>query len=87
MIEEELSISIDSPGAVMLMINDGQIKEITVADPPRKLSRLHMNITGELNASSMDNLKCVYDSERNISELTINLPGGVYAGQSVNIEF
>jgi chondroitin AC lyase len=87
MIEEELSISIDSPGAIMLKIDNGQIEEITVADPSRKFSRLHMSITGEINSNGIDNIKCVYDKARNISELTINLPGGFYAGRSVNFEF
>ena len=59
-----IKLSIDSPGAVMLKVIKGEVKEITVADPSRSLSRIHLQISG------MDNL-------------SIELPNGVYAGQSV----
>ena len=64
---EGMKLSLDSPGAVMLKISEGKVKEITVADPSRSLSRLHIQISG-------------------IDDFTIELPNGVYAGQSVNVE-
>lgn len=60
-----LKLSVDSPGAVMLKIKEGEVKEITVADPSRSLRRIHLHITG-------------------MDELAIELPGGVFAGKSVN---
>ncbi len=64
-IAEGIELSLDSPGAVMLKISEGKVKKITVADPSRSLSRLHLHITG-------------------MGELSIDLPEGVYAGQSIN---
>ncbi len=66
-ITEEMKLSLDSPGAVMLKIREGKVKEITVADPSRSLMRLHLQISG-------------------MDELAIELPEGVYAGQSVITE-
>lgn len=39
-------LSIDSQGVVMLKIRDGEFKEISVSDPSRKLSRIHIKISG-----------------------------------------
>ena len=62
-----IKLSIDSPGAVMLKVINGKVKEITVADPSRSLSRIRLQISG-------------------MDDLTIELPNGVYAGQSVIVE-
>ncbi len=70
----EISISggmrllIDSPGAVMLKVSDGVVKEITVVDPSRKLVSMHLQISG------MDDLiielsKGVYPGHNVITEL------------------
>jgi chondroitin AC lyase len=64
-IAEGIELSLDSPGAVMVKINEGKVKKITVADPSRSLSRMHLQITG-------------------MNDLNIELPEGVYAGQSIN---
>ncbi|MCP4312088.1 MAG: chondroitin lyase [Bacteroidetes bacterium] len=66
-ISEGMLLSVDSPGAVMLKLNNGEVKEITVADPSRRLNRIHIQITG-------------------MDKLAIELPGGIYAGQSVDVE-
>lgn len=62
-----MKLSVDSPGAVMLKISDGEVKEITVADPSRNLNRMHLKISG-------------------MDDLSIKMPEGVYAGQSVILE-
>ena len=64
-IAEGIELSLDSPGAVMVKISEGKVKKITVADPSRSLSRMHLQITG-------------------MNDLNIELPEGVYAGQSIN---
>lgn len=52
----------------MVKFSEGKVKKITVADPSRSLSRLHLQISG-------------------MDELNIDLPGGVYAGKSINFSF
>jgi len=84
---ENMKLSIDSPGAVMIRLNGSDVKEISAADPSRKLSRIHISLSGEINIVGKDNIESVYDSRKNVTDLAIDLPQGVYAGKSVNIEF
>ncbi|MBI9015638.1 MAG: chondroitin lyase [Phycisphaerae bacterium] len=46
-IAKAIDITLDSPGIVMLKMKNNKIDQITVSDPTRKLSRLHMSISGE----------------------------------------
>ena len=66
-ITEGVKLVLDSPGAVMLKMSQGQVKEITVADPSRSLASIHLYISG-------------------MEDLSIKLPEGAYAGESVNLE-
>jgi chondroitin AC lyase len=84
-ISDNLVISSASPGAVMLKIADDGLKEISVADPTRKLSRMLMKISGNIDASDKDKLMSVYNRATNMSDLAIDLPTGFYTGQSVII--
>jgi chondroitin AC lyase len=85
-ISDNMVISLASPGAVMLKIADDVIKEISVADPTRKLSRMLMKISGNIDPSNTDKLRSVFDNEKMMSDLTIDLPTGFFAGQTVIIE-
>lgn len=84
-ITDHLTVSLASPGALMLKIADDVVKEISVADPTRKLGRILMRISGKVDASNKDNLSSVYNSDTRMSDLMIDLPTGFYAGQSVFI--
>ena len=84
-ISDNLVISLASPGAVMLKIADDVVKEISVADPTRKLSRMLMKISGNIDTSDKDKLMSVYNRATNMSDLAIDLPTGFYSGQSVII--
>ncbi len=84
-ISDNLVISLASPGAVMLKIADDGIKEISVADPTRKLSRMLMKISGNIDTSDKDNLMSVYNRATAMSDIAIDLPTGFYTGQSVTI--
>ncbi len=66
-ISENLKISIDSPAALILKTDKGVIREISVADPSRTLSQLHLIITDRTGEQ----------------ERSIQLPTGDFAGQSV----
>ena len=85
-ISDKLTVSIESPGAVMIKMDGEVIKGISVSDPSRKLSRLHMKISGKIVAGRGDKFKSTFDSVKKLSELIIDLPSGFYAGQSVVLE-
>ena len=84
-ISENMVVSAASPGAIMLKIDDGAVTGISVSDPTRKLARMLVRISGNINASGIDNLKAVYNSDTKMSDIVIDLPTGFYTGQSVTI--
>jgi len=84
-ISEGLQITADSPGAIMLKMEEDRVTTITVADPSRSLGRLHLSISGDIKAQSTDIIHVSYDSENNKSQLIFSLPSGTYAGQSVHV--
>ena len=46
-VDKDVWISLDSPGIIMLKIQDGAVVSITASDPTRKLGRLHVGIPGK----------------------------------------
>jgi len=80
-----LKIGTDSPGLVMVRTNGSTIKQISVADPSRKLGKIHLTVTGRFEKNGT-NYKATWNKEKDISEIAIDLPQTVYAGKSVTIE-
>lgn len=81
----DLKIGIDSPGLVMIKTDGSTIKQISVADPSRKLGKIHLTVTGRIEKNGT-NFNSYWNNEKNISEIAIDLPQTVYAGKSVTIE-
>jgi chondroitin AC lyase len=84
-ISPELTIGIDSPGLVMVKTEGSKLKSVTVADPSRKLAKIHLNISAEISKTG-NSFKSVWNKDKQISEIAIELPQTVYAGKSVTIE-
>jgi chondroitin AC lyase len=84
-ISPELTVGIDSPGLVMVKTEGSKLKSVTVADPSRKLARIHININAEFSKTG-NSFKSVWNKDKQISEIAIELPQTVYAGKSVTIE-
>jgi chondroitin AC lyase len=84
-ISDNMIISLDSPGAVMVTFKDQVVEQITVSDPSRTLGRLHLEISVRIPVS-MENVVSSFDDEKSMSRISIDLPGGPYAGQSVVLE-
>jgi chondroitin AC lyase len=85
LVSEDLKISMDSPGVVMVKMNGSAVKQISVADPSRKLGKIHLTLTGKFEKSG-SNFNSVWNKETGISQIAIDLPQTVYAGESVTIE-
>jgi chondroitin AC lyase len=81
-----LIIYMDSPGQIMLQVTDNEIKKITVADPSRKLGKIHFSITARLDNNG-ENITSKWNESRRMSEVAIELHKDVYAGKSVIVEF
>ena len=84
-VSENLKIGLDSPGLVMVKNIKSEVKQISVADPSRKLGKIHINITGKIEKNG-NNYRSFWNKEKGISEIAIELPQTVYAGKSVTIE-
>ncbi len=80
-----LWIGMDSPGVVMVKTEGAAVKQITVADPSRKLGKIHLTVTGKTEKSG-DNFISSWNNAKQTSEIAIDLPQTVYAGKSVTIE-
>jgi chondroitin AC lyase len=75
----------DSQGMVMARMEGNRIKVITVADPSRKLRRITLTVPG-IYAIKKDGLICLPNNQLQQTILLIDLPQGVYAGKSVNLQ-
>src|SRR5665648_117984 len=83
-ISDDLTIWIDSPGLVMVKMGGSTVKEISVADPSRKLGRIHLTLNVKIEKNG-DNFNSSWNKEKRISEIAIDLPQTVYAGKSVTV--
>lgn len=84
-ISGDLKIGIDSPGLVMVKTEGSSVKEISVADPTRKLGRVHLTVNEKIEKNG-DNFSSLWNKEKGISEIVIDLPQTVYAGKSVTVK-
>lgn len=82
---EGLKISTDGPGLILAKTDGTSLKSIAVADPSRKLNKIHLSVTTKIEKKGA-NFRASWDSEKMVSEITIDLPQTVYAGKSVVIE-
>jgi chondroitin AC lyase len=84
-VSEKIKLISDNPGIVMLKMNGDKITEISVADPNRELGRFHLSISDRFEKGN-NNFTAVWNEKVGVSEISINLPRGNYAGKSVTIE-
>lgn len=82
---EGCKIRMDSQGMVMLKTEANRIKELTVSDPSRKLSRLSITVPGIYDVEG-ENFIAHPDKNGNQTWIVVDLPQGVYAGKSVSVE-
>jgi chondroitin AC lyase len=85
-VSDDLSIVADSPGMLLIKTSNGNIDQITAADPSRKLRKMHFSITSEINKEGED-FTAQWHPEKGVSEITVDLPQENYAGQSVTGNF
>jgi chondroitin AC lyase len=76
----------DSQGMAMIKMDGSRIKTISVADPSRQLRRMSITVSG-IYAVKKEGLVCLPNNQLQQTILLIDLPQGVYAGKSVNLQF
>jgi len=83
-ITDKLIISCSNQGVVMVKTDGDRVREISVSDPSRKLSRISLSVSIPVDHSG-SNFKAAWNEEKQTSEISVDLPQGNYAGQSVTI--
>ncbi|GAB4001971.1 polysaccharide lyase 8 family protein [Spirosoma daeguense] len=83
-IEKGIDASLDSQGMAMLKMQGGRLKELTLADPSRKLSRIVFSITGNYTANGKT-YRTIASDDKTKTLFLVDLPQGVYTGNSVHI--
>jgi chondroitin AC lyase len=84
-ISKDLAVGMEGPGLAIVKSDGANIKAITVADPSRKLSRIHLTTNVKLEKTGA-NFTSAWNKAMGISEIAIDLPKTVYAGKSVTVE-
>ncbi|GHT48339.1 hypothetical protein FACS189440_11680 [Bacteroidia bacterium] len=80
-----LQIEMDEPGIILVKTEGKHIKEISVADPVRKLGKIHLSVNRKLPEKG-DNYRSVWNEATGFSEVSVDLPQGLFAGKSVTIK-
>ncbi|GAB3700408.1 polysaccharide lyase 8 family protein [Spirosoma flavus] len=84
-IDKGTQVSLDNPGMAMLKMESGRLKELTLADPSRKLSKISFSVSGKYKTKG-ENFRTEVDETKNSTLFTVDLPQGVYAGKSVQLK-
>jgi chondroitin AC lyase len=77
-------IVMDSPGIYMLKF-ENQGVEVSVADPARKLGKMHFSVNRKFERSG-EGFIAVWNEAKGVSTISIDLPQSPYAGKSVTIK-
>jgi chondroitin AC lyase len=78
-------VKMDSQGMAMLKMAGSKVKELTVADPSRNLSRILVTIPQIYNTKG-EGITCLPNVKNNSTMIIIDLPQGVYLGKSVTVK-
>jgi len=82
---KDLLLQCETPGIIILQAIGQNGAKITVSDPGRELGKMHFSISAKIDKEG-DNYKAVWNEKKGISEITIDLPQGNYAGESVTVK-
>jgi chondroitin AC lyase len=79
-------LKMDSQGMAMVKLQGDRIKELTLSDPSRQLSRISMTVSG-IYTEKRDGLICIPNAALKNTLMIVDVPQGVYAGKSVTVTF
>ncbi|WP_162415536.1 polysaccharide lyase family 8 super-sandwich domain-containing protein [Cyclobacterium roseum] len=78
-------LTVEQPGIVLIKNDGNSIQSLTVADPGRSNSEFKISLPGKYKVASKKG-KATWNRSTNTSLITLQLPDGVYAGQSLTVE-
>ncbi|MCF7973551.1 MAG: chondroitin lyase [Phycisphaerae bacterium] len=83
-VPNDTTVTLDSPGMVMIKMKGSQIESLSVSDPSRTLRRLRVTVSGAYDAAG-EGFVTLPDTQKRQTEIVVELPVGVYAGKSVTV--
>ncbi len=84
-ISENLTLSTDNPGIVMVKFDGEKVNDISVTDPNRELLKFHLSVTSRIEKQG-ENFVSSWNEKVKRSEIAIDLPQDYYAGSSVTVK-
>ena len=75
-----------SPGIYMIKVASSGLKEVSVTDPSRELGSILFSVTSRVEKQG-EHYKAVWNEDKEVSEISIDLPQVPYAGSSVTVFF
>lgn len=81
---EDVYLELGSQGMAMVKLDGKVVKELTLADPSRKLDRMLVTLSG-IYTVNQKGITTIPDRENNRTLIMAELPEGVYLGKSVKI--
>lgn len=84
-VSDKIVMKSDSPGIVMIKTDGEKVTEISVADPNRELGKMHISVSAKIEKTG-ENFNAIWNNKTEMSEVSIDLPQGNYAGKSVTVK-
>ncbi len=79
-------VKMDSQGMAMLKMEGNKVKELTVADPSRQLSKILITLPSIYTKAGVGFI-CFPNNKNNNTMIIVDLPQGVYSGKSMVVKF
>ena len=80
------TLTMDSQGMAMVKLQGDRVKELTLSDPSRQLSRISITVPG-IYTTKKEGLICLPNQQLKNTLMIVDVPQGVYAGKSVTVSF
>ena len=80
------TLTMDSQGMAMVKLQGDSVKELTLSDPSRQLSRISITVPG-IYTTKKEGLICLPNQQLKNTLMIVDVPQGVYAGKSVTVSF
>lgn len=80
-----LFLKSDGPAIIMLRSDGGKVVAITVSDPNREAHKLHFS-TSEKIKKAGEGFRAVWNERDQLSDISVEMPQGDFAGKSVTVD-
>ena len=84
-VSNKINLKCDNPGIVMIKYDNEKIIEISVSDPNRELGKMHISVSAQIENKG-ENFNAIWNEKEEMSKISIDLPNGVYAGNSITVK-